>query len=300
MSTCQITPRYCVLASRKSLGERIPPERIRMVMERGAEEMQEILTTDEAIQRFHDPLPLNVQSVGLGSSGNRVTVVAEVPLTALRRLADGANRVMLRWQLRVRAPGQNAAVSEDRQRGLVLPPPMPEGREKEAVVTLVDEQAVPAGWLDVRLVLSDTLGQAGALYHREGMIVLGPGQPGLSDVILMPTQARGPSSTIAGQTVHLSPTFAPGATQELEIGFVLAGLAGSDVPVAIAIRKVGDDSARTRFSVGSTEHPATARQFIRRRLGLKELDDGAYDLIVTATLPDGTTQERVQRILVRE
>ncbi len=116
----------------------------------------------------------------------------------------------------------------------------------------------------------------------------------------MPAAPRGTSATIAGQTVHLSPTFAPGTTQELEIGFVLAGLAGKDVPVAIAIRKLGDDSARTRFSVGSIEHPATARQFIRRRLGLKELDDGAYDLIVTATLPDGTTQERVQRILVRE
>ncbi len=57
MTTCQITPRYCVLASRKALGERIPPERMQMVMERGAEEMREILTTDEAIQRFHDPLP---------------------------------------------------------------------------------------------------------------------------------------------------------------------------------------------------------------------------------------------------
>jgi hypothetical protein len=300
MSACQVTPRFCVLASRRSLGEEIPPERMLMVQERGGEEMREILSSDEAIQRFADALPISVQASGVGPAPGLATIVIDVPLAALRELADSNNRVVLRWQFRTRPQGGGPGTSRDTLRGLILPAPGEVAREREAVVTLVDVVPVPPGRHDVRVVLSDPNERKGALYHRQALDMLPAGRVGISDLALLAAGEHGSRGSMEGQSVRLSPTFAPGTTGELEIGYVLSGLAGEDVAVSIAAWKVGDDSARARITVTSTERPSSDRQFIRRRLGIRELGEGAYDLIVTLTLPDGTTQERRQRVLVRE
>ena len=300
MSACQVTPRFCVLASRRSLGEEIPPERMLMVQERGGEEMREILSSDEAIQRFADALPISVQSVGLGPSPGLATIAVDIPLAALRELADPNHRVLLRWQFRARPQGGGPETSRDTVRGLVLPAPGEVAREREAVVTLVDVIPLPSGRHDLRVVLSDPDERKGALYHRQGLDMLPAGRVGISDLALLAAGEHGSLGSLEGEAVRLSPTFAPGTTGELEIGYALTGLAGQDVRVSLAAWKVGDDSTRARITVASTERPSSDRQFIRRRLGLNELDEGAYDLIVTLTLPDGATQERRQRILVRE
>jgi hypothetical protein len=296
MSACQVTPRYCVLAARQSLG-RVPPEQMRLLLERGREDLGAILRTDGAMTRFDTPLPLNVGAYGLGSRASRITVAVDVPVASLRSLAGADSAVALQWQVRVRDARGGWPVVEDSVQRVTLPPPA--AREDAGVyLTLVREFSVTPGNHDVRVVLADTGRRAGASFGRSGVVVLDDDRVGLSDIILLPDGAQGAVRQIEGTSVRLSPTFTPGASRFLQVGYLLHELAGQEVRVAVEVTDL-EKAGSPVVSVSFVERPLTNRDFRTHRVGTEQLKSGAYDLTVTLTLPDGTTQSRVQRMLVR-
>jgi hypothetical protein len=300
MTACQVSPGYCVLAGRRESGQKIPPERTRRVAEQGAAEMAALLSTDGAPQRFAEALAVNVGAYGLGRTASRLTLVADLPLEALGELADsGAGEVPLRWQIRVRATDGAWAVSRDTVERIALPAMASTGRG--AYLTLIRDVPLAPGQYDLRLVLSDTAGRAGALYARDGIVVVGGAAgaaPGLSDVVLMPDGGQGGAWRIEGMAVHLSPTFTPGGAAYLRLGYLLTGLAGESVPVSVSVVRPGE-AERAVVSVAFVDRPPTARAFREQRVGVAGLGRGGYDLVVRATLPDGSVAERRQRIVVR-
>jgi hypothetical protein len=299
ISTCQVVPRYCVLAARRSLGERIPPERMQQVAERGSEEMQQLLSTDGAPQRFRSALPFNAAAYALGNAPGQLTLAVDAPLEALRKLVttDSA-QVSLRWQVRIRGHDGVWPVSSDMYQTLALPPTTAEG-DAGKFLTLVREFTVPRGSYDLRLVLSDSAGTTGAKYSRDGFSMIGGAAPNLSDVVLMPDGAQGAARTIEGVPVRISPTFTPGAARFVQVGYLLTGLAGRDVRVTVQVTEVGKGDGKPRIAVTFTERPTSDRDFRIQQIGLERLRNGAWDLTVSVPLPDGTTVTRTQRMVVR-
>jgi hypothetical protein len=299
MTACQVTPRYCVLAARQSLGERIPPERMQQVAERGAEEMLQLLTTDGAPQRFRNAFAFNAAAYALGSAPGQLTLAVDAPLEALRKLVTtDSTRVSLRWQVRIRGHDGVWPVSSDMYQSLPLPPRAPEG-EGGTFLTLVREFAVPPGSYDLRLVLSDSAGTTGARYSRDGFTMIRGSTPNLSDVVLMPEGAQGATRAIEGVPVRISPTFTPGAARFVQVGYLLTGLAGRDVRVTVQVTEVGKGDGEPRIAVTFTERPTSDRDFRIQQIGLERLRNGAWDLTVSVPLPDGTTVTRTQRMVVR-
>jgi hypothetical protein len=299
MTACQVTPRYCVLAARQSLGERIPPERMQQVAERGAEEMLQLLTTDGAPQRFRHAVAFTAAAYALGSAPGQLTLAVDAPLEALRKLVTtDSTRVSLRWQVRIRGHDGVWPVSSDMYQSLPLPPRAPEG-EGGTFLTLVREFAVPPGSYDLRLVLSDSAGTTGARYSRDGFTMIRGSTPNLSDVVLMPEGAQGATRAIEGVPVRISPTFTPGAARFVQVGYLLTGLAGRDVRVTVQVTEVGKGDGEPRIAVTFTERPTSDRDFRIQQIGLERLRNGAWDLTVSVPLPDGTTVTRTQRMVVR-
>ncbi|MDX2208033.1 MAG: hypothetical protein SFU57_10345 [Gemmatimonadales bacterium] len=303
ITACQVTPRYCVLAARQTLGERIPPERMQQVRERGLEEMRQLLATDGAPQRFRDPLPFNAGAYGLGSLPGRMTLAVDLPIVALRRLATGdSTRAVLRWQVRIRGEDGFWAVSSDSLSAIELPAQGPKGDQddKERFATVTREYPLPPGRYDLRLVLSDSAGRTGAMFTRDGMAILPAApSPGLSDLILLADGPHGASRIIEGEEVRLAPTFAAGKAPAVQLGYVLQGLAGREVRVSVEVRKVGKKSDRPAIAVSTIERPAADRWYRSQRLVIGRLGDGAYDVTISVPLPDGTIATRTQRMLVR-
>jgi hypothetical protein len=130
------------------------------------------------------------------------------------------------------------------------------------------------------------------------VVVLDDDRVGLSDIILLPDGAQGAVRQIEGTSVRLSPTFTPGASRFLQVGYLLHELAGQEVRVAVEVTDL-EKAGSPVVSVSFVERPLTNRDFRTHRVGTEQLKSGAYDLTVTLTLPDGTTQSRVQRMLVR-
>jgi hypothetical protein len=295
MSACQVTPRYCVLAARQSLG-RVPPEQMRLLLERGIEDLGEILRSDGAMTRFDAPLPMNVGAYGLGSQSSRVTVAVDVPVASLRPLVGADSAVALQWQVRVREAGGGWPVVQDSVQRVTLPPPAAKA-DAGVYLTLVREFSVTPGTHDIRVVLADTGGRAGASFGRTSIAVLDDGHAGISDVIMLPVGGQGTARQVEGTSVRLSPTFTPGASRFVQIGYVLHELAGHDVRVSVEVTEPDKERAPV-VSVSFAERPGTNRDFRTHRVGTAQLKPGAYDLTVTLTLPDGRTQSRVQRMLV--
>jgi hypothetical protein len=298
MEACALTPRFCVLAARRSMGERIPPERMRQVVERGDEEMRELLTTDGAPQRFANAFRFNAGAYGLGTAPGSATLAVDIPLGVLRGLAGAdSSRITLRWQVRIRGRDGTWPVSSDTQSTLALPSLAAAG--DDALLTVVREYPLAAGEYDVRLVLSDAAGTTGAIYSRDGLTILDPGAPGLSDVILMPDGAFGAPRSVEGESVRIGPTFTAGTATTLRLGYVLTGLREESVRVRVEVTKVGDARRRPAIAVTFPERPDRDRSFRTQSLDVRQLDTGAYDLSVTLELPDGATQTRTQRMLIR-
>lgn len=299
MTACQVTPRYCVLAARQSLGERIPPERMQQVAERGAEEMQQLLTTDGAPQRFRNALAFNAAAYALGSAPGQLTLAVDAPLEAMRKLVTtDSTSVSLRWQVRVRGHDGVWPVSSDMYQTLTLPPHTAEG-DGGKFLTLVREFSVPPGSYDLRLVLSDSAGTTGARYARDGFTMIGGATPNLSDMVLMPEGGQGAARAIEGVPVRISPTFTPGGARFVKVGYLLTGLAGRDVRVTVQVTEVGKGDGEPRIAVTFTERPTSDRDFRVQQVGLERLRNGAWDLTVSVPLPDGTTVTRTQRMVVR-
>jgi hypothetical protein len=298
MAACEVTPRYCVLAARYEMGARIPDERMLQVAERGREEMLEVLSTDGVPQRFRTALRFNAGAYALGSRPGRVTVAVDAPLEELRKIATSdSTRVGLRWQVRIRARDGAWPVSSDSVQSLILPMRTGEGDEGK-YLTLTREISVPPGNYDLRLVLSDSAGTTGAMYSRDGFVMIGGESPNLSDLLLMPDGAQGAARTIEGNPVRISPTFTPGSARFVQVGYLLTGFAGQDVRVTVAVTEVGKADGVPRISVSFSDRPSSNREFRTQRLGLERLGNGAWDLTVSALLPDRTTVSRVQRMVV--
>jgi hypothetical protein len=296
MSACQVAPRFCVLEARQTLG-RIPPEQMRLIVERGTEDLQAVMRTDGAMTRFDAPLPMNVGAYGLGSRSSRVTVAVDVPVASLRSLAGADSPVALQWQVRIRDVGGGWPVVEDSVQRVTLPAPTARN-DAGVYLTLVREFSVTPGNHDVRVVLADTGRRAGASFGRSGIVVLDDDRVGLSDIILLPDGAQGAARQIEGTSVRLSPTFTPGASRFVQVGYLLHELQGQEVRVSVEVTSPEEERAPV-VSVSFAERPGSNRDFRVHRLGVAQLKPGAYDLTVTLTLPDGTTQSRVQRMLVR-
>lgn len=296
ISACQVAPRFCVLAARQSLGP-IPPEQMRLALERGREDLGAILRSDGAMTRFDAPLPMNVGAYGLGSRASRVTVAVDVPVASLRSLLGADSSVALRWQVRIRDVGGGWPVVEDSVQRVTLPPPAAR-KDAGVYLTLVREFGVTPGTHDVRIVLADTAGRAGASFGRTGIVVLDDDRIGLSDIILLPDGRQGAARQIEGTPVRLSPTFTPGGARFVQVGYVLHELAGQEVRVSVEVTDPEKEGAPV-VSVSFAERPGTNRDFRTHRVGTEQLKPGAYDLTVTLSLPDGRTQSRVQRMLVR-
>jgi hypothetical protein len=299
LASCEVTPRYCVLAARESMGDRIPPDRMLQVAERGAEEMKQLLTTDGAPQRFRQGFRFNAGSYGLGRAPGRLTLAVDAPLEELRKLiTSDTSRVALRWQVRIRGLDGEWPVSIDSAQSLSLPVRSRDG-DNGRYLTLAREFALPPGTYDLRLVLSDSAGTTGAMYSRDGFVMIGGESPNLSDLLLMPDGAQGAARTIEGNPVRISPTFTPGSARFVQVGYLLTGFAGQDVRVTVAVTEVGKADGVPRISVSFSDRPSSNREFRTQRLGLERLGNGAWDLTVSALLPDGTTVSRVQRMVVR-
>lgn len=302
MAACQVTPSYCVLAARREMKLPIPPERLRMIVEHGAEEMVQLLTTDGNPQRFAKALKVNVGAYGVGSTASRLTIAADLPLSALRELAgDSSRSAQLRWQIRVRTTSGEWAVSTDTVQQIGLPARVDKNTDKDAYLTLIREVPLGPGTYNLRVVLSDPDDRAGAMYARDGFTMIGPGTaPGISDLVLIPDGGQGAARQIEGNPVRLSPTFTPGGAQFVQVGYILTGLAGQEVPVSVTVIKQEKDKPEvTMVSVAFTDRPTTDRDFREQRVGLASLKSGAYDLVVRATLPNGSIAERRQRLVVR-
>lgn len=299
ITTCQLVPRYCVLAARVSMRQRIPPEQMRLVLERGTEEIQQLLSTDGAPQRFRNAFAFNAAAYALGSAPGQLTLAVDAPLEALRKLVTtDSTRVSLRWQVRIRGHDGVWPVSSDMHQTLTLPPRASEG-DGGKFLTLVREFSVPPGSYDLRLVLSDSAGTTGARYARDGFTMIGGASPNLSDVVLMPEGGQGAARAIEGVPVRISPTFTPGAARFVQVGYLLTGLAGRDVRVTVQVTEVGKGDGEPRIAVTFTERPTSDRDFRVQQLGLERLRNGAWDLTVSVPLPDGTTVTRTQRMVVR-
>jgi hypothetical protein len=206
--------------------------------------------------------------------------------------------VGLRWQVRIRARDGAWPVSSDSVQSLILPMRTGEGDEGK-YLTLTREISVPPGNYDLRLVLSDSAGTTGAMYSRDGFVMIGGESPNLSDLLLMPDGAQGAARTIEGNPVRISPTFTPGSARFVQVGYLLTGFAGQDVRVTVAVTEVGKADGVPRISVSFSDRPSSNREFRTQRLGLERLGNGAWDLTVSALLPDRTTVSRVQRMVVR-
>lgn len=298
MSACQVAPLYCVLASRLATGEEIPPERWEQVRERGEEQLVKLLSTDGAPQRFPQPLHFNAAAYGLGEVPGHSTLVVDIPVATLRGLGgEDSSRVNLRWQVRIRSRDGAWPVNSDSIAAVALPPPTP--REDGSFATLIREYSLPPGTYDLRVVLSDSAGTTGAMYSRDGMVVFGVGEAGISDIVLMPDPGKGAAREIEGEPVRLSPTFAAGPAHSVALGYVLQGFAGNAVKVTVEISKVDTDDDRTALALAFDEQPARDREFLIRRIGIERLSNGAYDVTVSVPLPDGSFARRTQRMLVR-
>ncbi len=288
-------PRFCVLAARQSMGERIPPERWEQVVERGQEEMDRLLTTDGAPQRFADPLRFNAGAYGLGSAPSRATLAVDIPLAALRRIAGlDSVRTSLRWQVRIRSRDGTWPVSSEFLGTVALPASVADPGEG-GIATLIREYPLPPGTYDLRLVLSDSAGTTGAMYSRDGMVVLGGTDTGISDLVLMPTAGQGASRNIEGVPVQLAPTFTAGPSPSVDVGYVLQGFAGVTPRVTVEIRKLDSYDDDAALALTFDEQPGEDRQFFVRRIDVSRLGNGAYDV----TLPDGSIATRTKRMLVR-
>ena len=197
---------------------------------------------------------------------------------------------------RIRSRDGEWPVSSDTVQSVQLPA-RARGDDKR-YLTLVREFALPPGTYDLRLVLSDSAGTAGAMFSRDDIPVIAGREPNLSDLVLLSDGNQGATRIIEGESVRLSPTFTPGRARFVQIGFVLTGFAERDVPVTVRVTEVGKNETEPRIAVTFTERPVSDRDFRTHRLGVERLGDGAWDLSVSITLPDGSTITRSQRMVV--
>lgn len=224
-------------------------------------------------------------------------IAVDAPLEPLRKLVTtDSTRVSLRWQVRIRGRDGVWPVSSDTVQSVPLPARA--RGDDQRYLTIAREFAVPPGTYDLRLVLSDSAGTTGAMYSRDGFVVIGGGTPDLSDLVLMPDGGQGAARSIEGESVHLSPTFTPDNARFVRVGYLLTGFADRDVRVTVEVREAGKDD-EPRIAVTFMERPATDRDFRTQRLGIARLGDGAWDLRVSIALPDGNIVTRTQRMVVR-
>src|SRR5690606_11054616 len=101
---------------------RISPEANQLWAERNREQVDRILTTDGAPQRFSNAFRFNVGAYALGSAAGRLTLAVDAHLADLRKLAiTDSTRVALRWQVRIRGTDGEWPVSSDEVQSLELP-----------------------------------------------------------------------------------------------------------------------------------------------------------------------------------